>query len=320
VLGALDTVEVARSLRPVGPAVAAEPRAFPGLVPPALTDPLTPIASEVVTALAVSGRGEPDDASPDESLASTGLDAWVESQHLALAHASATRAPDLDAQDALGVVTAPEPLASVTPLRSLEPEDDPVQTGADAAPPTVPSRPGDLLVLLGEAAPAYAVARSLAASMRVPVDTVAVVAHEPAVPGLPEDRRIGDVLGARLHGAQLAAARTSGVVVVTAPPSLVVDPLGQGWVTQVVEALGATAVWAVVDATRRTADLRAWIDVLPPVAALAAHGTDVTCTPEAVHHLGVPVAVVDGRIPGAPPAGAPVPVAGDAAPTLRRSS
>jgi hypothetical protein len=210
---------------------------------------------------------------------------------------------------------AEQALATVTPLHVVEP-------AAVAAPapcvPTVPRRPGDLLVLVGEAAPAYELARTLSAGMRVPADAVVVVAHQPVVPGLPEERRLVDALEARLHGAQLALARTPGVVVVDAPASLVADPLGQQWVGDVVAALGATAVWAVVDATRRTDDLEAWLGVLPEVEALAAHSVAATSRPDEIHRLSAPVAVVDGRPVGHPDTATAAPAA--ASDTLRRTS
>jgi len=81
----------------------------------------------------------------------------------------------------------------------------------------------------------------------------------------------------------------------------VADANGCDWVDDVVSALDPTAVWAVVDATRRHDDLVRWIGVLPRLEALAVHGVAVTSDPEAVHHLGVPVALVDGRAVQAPP-------------------
>lgn len=340
VLEALGDPDAARTLRPVGPAAQARP--LPSLVPPALTDPFTPIASQVVSSLGGAPTGPFRTTAPgEEPTPLFDLGAWVESRQVALAEASAARtsATPLAADPTVGgpalahaagmaalaglaataaqsAPTAATPiaeqvLATVTPLHVVEP----VATPAVAGIPTVPRRPGDLLVLVGDATPAYDVARTLAGGMRVPAESVVVVAHQPVVPGLAEERRLVDALEARLHGAQLAMARTPGVVVVDAPASLVADPLGQQWVGEVVEALGATAVWAVVDATRRTDDLEAWLRVLPPVEALAAHSVAATSRPEEIHHLSVPVSVVDGR---------PVSTAGtaraDASDTLRRTS
>jgi hypothetical protein len=338
VLDALDQADAARSLRPVGPGASAAVAGAPSLVPHALTAPFTPVPAGD-TAVAAPA------APADEPTPLFDLSAWVETRESALAEASAARtpaepAPGTDARDVPALATTasmaalaalataassvqtstpsvqptvPDPIATVTPLHVVEPVAVPA-TEADV--PTVPRRPGDLLVLLGDAVPAYATARTLCAGMRVPGDDVVVVAHEPVVPGLPEDRRLGDALEARLHGAQLALARTAGIVVVDAPAALMADPLGQEWVAQIVAALGATAMWAVVDATRRTEDLEAWLAVLPPVTGLAAHSVAATSRPEAIHPLSVPVAVVDGR-----PAGAP---AVDSLPgipdTLRRTS
>ena len=178
-------------------------------------------------------------------------------------------------------------IATVTPLPG-------VATPAPATAPKAPRRPGDVLVLVGEVGPAFETARALAASLRIPTERVRVVSHAP-VAGLAEEQRVSDVLEARLAGAQLAMERTPGIVVVDAPLALVADANGCDWVDDVVAALDPTAVWAVVDATRRHEDLVRWLGVLPQLEALAVHGVAVTSDPEAVHHLGVPVALVDGR-------------------------
>jgi hypothetical protein len=73
------------------------------------------------------------------------------------------------------------------------------------------------------------------------------------------------------------------------------DPQGAAWVADVVAALDPAAVWAVVDATRRTEDVERWLAALPELEALVVHDHALTSDPDAVHSLGVPVSVIDGR-------------------------
>ena len=274
---------------------------------------------------------------------------WLSTQQAALAEAgtartgapapTAPRAPGVDPEVLAGIVAraglvatgeqpapaafaVPQPMpvaaAPVTPIADAVSRDRSmatvtplpgVETPMQAAAPKAPRRPGDVLVLVGEVGPAFETARTLAASLRIPTERVRVVSHAP-VAGLAEEQRVSDVLEARLAGAQLAMERTPGIVVVDAPLALVADAHGCDWVDDVVAALDPTAVWAVVDATRRHEDLVRWLGVLPQLEALAVHGVAVTSAPEAVHHLGVPVSLVDGRaVPEPGPTHTPEPTA-----------
>jgi hypothetical protein len=83
------------------------------------------------------------------------------------------------------------------------------------------------------------------------------------------------------------------------PVILAIDaPLGRrgaAWAREVIEAVDATAVWAVVDAARKPVDLTDQIQRLRRVDALVVHGATTTRDPGSVLGLGVPVAMVDGR-------------------------
>jgi hypothetical protein len=190
-----------------------------------------------------------------------------------------------------------EPVEVIAPVLRLTttPEAGATVTAPVVAAPLMPRRPGDLLVLLGDPVASYAAALAMAAGARIPVTHVRVVSDSTAVPGLPEEQRVHDVLEARLAGAQLAMQRAAGIVVVDAPLGLVADPFGQDWVGDIIDALDATAVWAVVDATRRTEDVARWLAVLPEVTGLVVHDHALTSDPAGVHTLGVPVAIVDGK-------------------------
>lgn len=67
------------------------------------------------------------------------------------------------------------------------------------------------------------------------------------------------------------------------------------WAYHVLAALEPEATWGVVDATRKTEDLAAWVDGLGGVDALAVNEIDATVSPAAVLQLDVPVGRIDGR-------------------------
>ena len=164
-------------------------------------------------------------------------------------------------------------------------------------------------MILGDAASAWDTATTMAASLRIPRSRVRLVSYDAGVVSVDDVEIARDVPSARLVGAQLGMERTPGIVVVDTPLSLVADPAGCDWTADVVEAIAPTAVWAVVDATRRSEDLVRWLAVLPQLEALAVHSAALTSDPGSIHRLGVPVAMIDGRpagtIPAAPAAAAP---------------
>jgi hypothetical protein len=63
----------------------------------------------------------------------------------------------------------------------------------------------------------------------------------------------------------------------------------------VCEALGATALWAVVDATRKTADTAKHLRTLGEVEALVVHGVELTADPATVLGLELPIFSLDGK-------------------------
>jgi hypothetical protein len=81
------------------------------------------------------------------------------------------------------------------------------------------------------------------------------------------------------------------VVVVDAP----VSGLDAPWVRDICDALGATAVWAVVDATRKTGDTSRHLAGLGDVEAIVVHGVADTGDPASVLGLDLPIVSLDGR-------------------------
>lgn len=73
-----------------------------------------------------------------------------------------------------------------------------------------------------------------------------------------------------------------------------------------VESLGADQLWVAVDAGRKSADTRAWVEALDsvyPIDAVAVFGSERTASPETVLELGIPVHDMNGlRRPGRGPA------------------
>ncbi|HVQ95044.1 MAG TPA: hypothetical protein VMU51_28685 [Mycobacteriales bacterium] len=156
-------------------------------------------------------------------------------------------------------------------------------------PPAPPARPGDVLVLVGEPVPATVMAGQLAELMRLdPARTLIATPNTAPVPGA---RRVLSVLEADRKARRMHIGDLPHLVVVDAPVAGH-DPV---WTGAMVEALRPTAVWAVVDATRKPADLARYLQSLGTVDALAVHATGFSGDPATVLRLGVPVAWLDGR-------------------------
>jgi hypothetical protein len=66
-----------------------------------------------------------------------------------------------------------------------------------------------------------------------------------------------------------------------------------GWARSICDSLGATAVWAVADATRKTSETRRHLTAIGAVDALAVHGATGCADPASVLALDVPVAMID---------------------------
>ena len=185
--------------------------------------------------------------------------------------------------------------ASLAVVRSTDEVEYPVAgRNGERTAPRMPREAGEILVLVGDAAPAYEAALQIARSSRLPATRVLVASPDEAVPRLPPSRRVTDVAHARLHATALAVGTAPAIVVVTAPIGLINDPGGRAWVADIIDAVGAADVWAVVDATRNTRVLHRWLRSLGPISALVAHEVAVADLPLRVHDLGFPVAFLDG--------------------------
>lgn len=158
---------------------------------------------------------------------------------------------------------------------------------------TPPRGPGEVLVLVGEASATLRGARSCAALLRIPEDTIGVA-------GLPPDCLTGrgyPYISGRAEAlrlrTELARADVASIVVV-ATDSSECEP-DDPWARELVTALAPTAVWAVVDARCKTQDSRAQLDRLDRVDALVVHSAQLSASPASVWDLDRPLALLDGR-------------------------
>ncbi|MCZ2819153.1 hypothetical protein O2V63_02280 [Modestobacter sp. VKM Ac-2977] len=159
-----------------------------------------------------------------------------------------------------------------------------------AAPPA-PTEPGEVLMLVGPGAETFAAARSLASSLRLEPEAV-LWAASGALAGLaPEASRITSLETALARRRTSAATGAVTVVAVDAP----LRTSGGPWMEHMLSVWSPSAVWAVMEATRKPEDLVPWLDGLPRLDAVVVEDTDSTADPAAaLNHVPVPVAMVDG--------------------------
>ena len=159
----------------------------------------------------------------------------------------------------------------------------------------VPRKPGQVLVLIGEALQGFKAAHQIATSARIPTTTSIVVTQtEAPLPGVPSDRQVSTMAEARRIAAQLGRDKGPVIFIIDAPISIANDPNGRAWIRDVVKASQAHQVWAIVDATRQTATLSRWVRAVGDVSALVVHDVASADYPEGVYDIGLPVVFRDG--------------------------
>jgi len=150
---------------------------------------------------------------------------------------------------------------------------------------------GTVAVVVGEGQEAYLAARTLAASLGLEPDVVVLMARTP--------------LGLKVSGARYVDSRASllrrlprwraaEVPTVVAVDSSF-DPVAAAWAREVVEMTSPETVWALVDASRKTAATVEHLRAMEAVDALVVTHAASTATPGEVLSLNIPVAVVDGE-------------------------
>jgi hypothetical protein len=153
-----------------------------------------------------------------------------------------------------------------------------------------PALGGSVLAVVGDRLLALWLARQLAGELRLDPHEVMLAAgtHDGLVaehlhladPATTSERRRG---WTRRHGPT--------VVVVEARPGSLEVP----WARHMLAALEPTAVWGVVEASRKTEDVVAWSEDLGKVDALLVEAIGSTTSPAAILGPGIPVARLDGR-------------------------
>jgi hypothetical protein len=97
--------------------------------------------------------------------------------------------------------------------------------------------------------------------------------------------------GGAARGAAISRAQRIGVVVVAVEANGYTKPEA---VVETLEAVGAGAVVAVVEATRPLEETQRWVDALGQVDAVTVEGATEVAEPAAVLQLGLPVIRLDG--------------------------
>ncbi|WP_164842220.1 hypothetical protein [Actinoplanes solisilvae] len=162
---------------------------------------------------------------------------------------------------------------------------------ARPAAPAVPDGPGEILVLAGDLNLGVTIGRDLLEQIGVSENHLLLAAHSTAGTGLHSSRLISTPEAAEQRAEKLQTAEDPWVVVLEAPVGGS-DPI---WINEMCDAIGATALWAVVDATRKTADTARHLRTLGEVESLVVHGVELTADPASVLGLELPVYSLDGK-------------------------
>ena len=157
--------------------------------------------------------------------------------------------------------------------------------------PAMPRSTGSVVAVVGERNAAMEIARDLSAQAGLDPDSITVATRKRMPARTPEHLVI--------NGSEEAAERRRSWRRRERPSVVVIDAeLGRdkgGWAYHVLAALEPSATWGVVDATRKTEDVAAWVNGLGGVDALAVNDLDATVSPASVLQLDVPVGRLDGR-------------------------
>jgi hypothetical protein len=157
--------------------------------------------------------------------------------------------------------------------------------------PSIPDGPGEILVLAGDVNLGVPIARQFLDQIGVAENHLLLAAPSTSGTGLHSSRLISTRDAAESRVEKLHSAEDPWIVVMDAPVGGT-DPL---WVNEMCDAVGATAVWAIVDATRKTADTARHLRTLGEVEALVVHGVELTADPGSVLGLDLPIFSLDGK-------------------------
>lgn len=151
-------------------------------------------------------------------------------------------------------------------------------------PPTLPTDPGAVTVIVGERRAATELAHDLASELGLKRSDVKVAdPASKAKTGLHDPAQVADL--------RAGWGRHPKLVAVAAP----LARTGLTWAWATLAALEADALWGVVGADRKCEDVEAWSAALGGFDALAINDLEQTVSPAALLELGIPVARLDGQ-------------------------
>jgi hypothetical protein len=163
------------------------------------------------------------------------------------------------------------------------------------AAPQLPTGPGEVLFLVGPGVETLRAARSLAASLRLDPERVLWATRGDLAALAPKGSRMTTLDAAIGRRQEAERAGTMTIVAVDAP--LRTDAF---WMSQMLAIWSPSAVWAVVEATRKPEDLEQWLGGLPRADALVVQDADLSVDPAALlagvgtGRVGSPIALLDG--------------------------
>jgi hypothetical protein len=159
------------------------------------------------------------------------------------------------------------------------------------AAPGIPDAGGEILVLAGDVIQALSIGKALLVQAGIDQTRLLLGGPSAAGTGLHSSRVMHTPKEAAARAEKLQTSDSAWIVVLDAP----VGGTDSVWVGEMCDAIGATAVWAVVDATRKTPDTARHLRTLGEVEALVVHGADLTADPATVLGLDLPIVSLDGR-------------------------
>lgn len=163
--------------------------------------------------------------------------------------------------------------------------------------PALPTEAGDIVALVGEGEGAWDAALQLTHSLGLDDRSLVYVTAGTAPSKVAPARRITalDQLPSRRD--RWRRKTTPTIAVVDAPMAV----KAARWNRQAITVLQPAAIWAVVPATRKPADVARWVGRLGHTDGLVITDVDASSDPASVLEIGVPVAWLDGRpaTPGA---------------------
>jgi hypothetical protein len=159
------------------------------------------------------------------------------------------------------------------------------------AAPEIPEAPGEILVLAGDLAHIVPIGKQLLQQIGLDQTHLLLAGSTAAGTGIHSSKVMHTPAQAAARAEKLQSADAAWIVMLDAPVGET-DPI---WVNDICDALGTTAIWAVVDATRKTADTARHLRTLGDVEALVVHNVELTADPATVLGLDLPIVSLDGK-------------------------